>query len=396
MDPNNAMEGAGGEQQQQLLDAAGAGAAAPAMVPQQVVLTADQFQQLIAAATRPASPAGRVPQLPRAARLPELVTLKPGDENVHDWYNVLEQYFALLGTPEVLMPGAVVEVHALERARAYVLSTLRGGDVEIFKAEPSVWAGVTALKQDRLGRPAVRRVQLLVHFWSLTIASGETPRQAASRLRDIATRLREVDYVMDDENLALALMAAAFRDKELQAQCRNVLGLGLELTLQNAVAALEPASQASQYLTVPGALVAQAGGKRKSQESQAEAHKAQATRYKSPGAARGGQSFGRGGRGRHSGSRGAYRGARGGYHAGRGRGDGAGRGVQCLNCNRMGHGWANCWTPCIHCGAVGAHPAPGCPVLHRGAAHVPPRAQATYVDSAAPVEEARVAQLEGF
>lgn len=283
---------------------------------------------------------------------PELIKLEKG--NIHDWRNCVEAFFGYKRLDSILTDPYFDDKEAKHRAISSIRATLRGGDIDTFRmaaegASGSVAAGMEALKQHREGSPQIRKVSLLAQVWRFKFEPRESPRDAAQRMRELAAQLKQCGYeLLDEEHQALAMVFAGLSDRDMTVQTRNFMGLGLELTLQNVISALDTTSKSGTYLTVPGldvpgAMVAETPASHK-RPPDAEANAAGPAK-RSRGAARGGRGDqrGRGGRG------------------------GAGRKqMECYNCGGVGHMKRDCSKPCQNCGSE-LHFTTECPSQRGGA-----------------------------
>lgn len=274
---------------------------------------------------------------------PELIKLEK--DNLHDWRNCIEAYFGYKQLDAILTDPQFENEEEKRRAVSSIRATLRGGDVDVFRAAAegpggSVAAGLEALKKNREGSPEIRIVNLLSQVWRFKIQPGEAPRDAAVRMRELAAQLKQCGYELDERHQALALVFAGLCDKDLAAQTRNLMGLGLDVNLQSVVSALDSASKAGVYMAVPGALLTTGTESSKRPAPDAEANAAGPA--KRGRAARGGRTSG----GRRGGGRGGYLPS-----------------LACYNCNVKGHRKWDCPEPCQAAGCTDpwGHFTPDCP-----------------------------------
>ena len=249
---------------------------------------------------------------------------------------------------DILTDPEFADAEAKHRAISSIRGTLRGGDIDTFRMaaegpEGSVFAGMEALKQQREGSPEIRLVSLLAKVWRFKFQTGESPRDAAQRMRDLAAQLKQCGYdLLDERHQALAMVFAGLCDRDMSAQTRNLMGLGLNLTLQNVISALDSTSKAGTYLTVPGldvpgALIVDAPPSNK-RSADADANMA--------GPSKRGRGNARGGRGNQRGTS--------------GRGGDTRKQIECHNCNGVGHIKWHCSKPCQSCQSM-EHFTPDCP-----------------------------------
>jgi gag-polypeptide of LTR copia-type/GAG-pre-integrase domain/Zinc knuckle len=167
-------------------------------------------------------------------------TLK-GD-NYRPWEINAKAYFRvrrvamLLHPPE--HPNACTDDELQEIGKALLLSTVDEKYYEYITDADTVYDAFEALRLLRHGRIDNHRVNLFWQFQGLVLEPNEKVRDLVARTKKILHQLAETNVTIEEEHAAVAILIAVSKDSKFGHQVQHMLGMGLELTINNVQAAL--------------------------------------------------------------------------------------------------------------------------------------------------------------
>ena len=117
-------------------------------------------------------------------------------------------------------------------------SAIHPMDLEYVSECTTVLEALEALRVSRHGRSDSHVADLLFQAYNVRMQPGESVRSLVSRVKLLHTQLQQFDIKIPEEAQAVCVLTAADSDSRFHHQVQHMLGVGLQLTLNNVQSAL--------------------------------------------------------------------------------------------------------------------------------------------------------------